>query len=103
MPSVCLKLERVHGVVVGCFWMLTSHLSIDLVRTLSVPLWAVGVVMNGWGPSGGTSQRQGKNPSGLVDALNTHSRWWHGVVSAQKAKKQWGTTQKPVAEVLSLE
>lgn len=75
-----------------------SDLSIDFVRSLAgvdVKSW---VVVNEWLPGPGdcwnVHNYKGKNPSGLVDALETHIADGGRpfvVCSAQKAKSKWGT------------
>jgi hypothetical protein len=75
-----------------------SDLSIDMVRSLASYDGEPWVVVNEWQP--GSSEcwnihnYEGKNPSGLVDALEQHIA--NGgrpfvVCSAQKAKSKWGT------------
>jgi len=75
-----------------------SDLSIDMVRSLASYDGEPWVVVNSWQP--GSSEcwnvhnYEGKNPSGLVDALEQHIASGGRpfvVCSAQKAKSKWGT------------
>jgi len=75
-----------------------SDLSIDFVRKLSGSFIEPWVVVNEWqpGPDEGCNiyNYGGKNPSGLLDALEKHIALGGRpfvVCSAQKAKSKWGT------------
>ena len=75
-----------------------SDLSIDFVRSLSGAPVEPWVVVNEWRPGSDECwdiyNYEGKNPSGLVDALESHiadDGKPFVVCSAQKAKSKWGT------------